>query len=175
MMNSISTIFTMDIYRDYLATQKTEQHYVTVGRITSLVSIVIAVFLARPFLGGMASAFQTIQEYTGYIAPGIVAVFLLGMFWKRCNSQGAFGMLVVSVGSNIMLKLATPDTPFVIRIWIVFLACIAAGYIISILTKEPEPGQPVDVSGISFESAALFNRMSIAIGVLLTGIYIFFW
>jgi SSS family solute:Na+ symporter len=74
-----------------------------------------------------------------------------------------------------MLKLATPDTPFVIRIWIVFLACIAAGYIISILTKEPEPGQPVDVSGISFESAAQFNRMSIAIGVLLTGIYIFFW
>ena len=175
MMNSISTIFTMDIYRDYLATEKTEQHYVTVGRITSLASIVIAVILARPFLGGMASAFQTIQEYTGYIAPGIVAVFLLGMFWKRCNSQGAFGMLVVSVGSNIILKLATPDTPFVIRIWVVFLACLAAGYIISILTKEPEAGQPVDLSGIRFESAALFNRLSIAIGVLLTGIYIFFW
>ena len=71
-------------------------HYVRVGRITSAAAIVIAVVLARPFLGGMESAFQAIQEYTGHSA-GYVSVFLMGMFWKGCNAQGAFAMLVVSV------------------------------------------------------------------------------
>lgn len=175
MMNSISTIFIMDIYRDYLVTNRSEKHYVTIGRLTSLTAIVLAVILARPFLGGMESAFQTIQEYTGYIAPGIVAVFLLGMFWKKCNSHGAFGMLVVSVAANIVLKFGTPETPFVIRIWLVFLACLAAGYLISVITREPKPGQAVDVSGISFESSAVFNRLSLAVGVLLTSIYVVFW
>lgn len=175
MMNSISTIFTMDIYRHYLVTDQSEKHYVSVGRLASITSIFIAVILARPFLGGMASAFQTIQEYTGYIAPGIVAVFLMGMFWKKCNSQGAFGMLIVSVVSNILLKFSIPDTSFVIRIWLVFLTCLIAGYVISLLTREPKPEQVVDLSSIDFESSETFNRLSIAVGVLLAAIYVVFW
>ena len=124
MMNSISTIFTMDIYRDVISPGRSESHYVSVGRLTSAVAIIIAVILAKPFLGGMESAFQAIQEYTGFIAPGIVSVFLLGMFWKGCNAQGAFAMLIVSVLANIALKFITPDLAFVIRIWIVFLSCL---------------------------------------------------
>ncbi len=73
--------------------------------------------------------FQAIQEYTGFIAPGIVSVFLLGMFWKGCNAQGAFAMLIVSVLANIALKFITPDLAFVIRIWIVFLSCLVVGYV----------------------------------------------
>ncbi|MCL4143120.1 UNVERIFIED_CONTAM: hypothetical protein GTU68_014377 [Idotea baltica] len=83
MINSISTIFTMDIYRDYISKARTEKHYVMIGRITAGVAMVIALILAIPLLGGGTSIFQTIQEYTGFVAPGIVAVFVLGFFWKR--------------------------------------------------------------------------------------------
>jgi SSS family solute:Na+ symporter len=175
MMNSISTIFTMDIYRDYLAKDRTESHYVMVGRATAVAAIVIAVILARPFLGGMESAFQTIQEYTGFIAPGIVSVFLLGMFWQRCNAAGAFAMLIVSVLANIAMKIGAPDMAFVIRIWIVFLACLAVGFVVSTRTAPPAASQVVDTQGISFDSAPVFNRLAISVAVLLTLIYVVFW
>ena len=175
MMNSISTIFTMDIYRDYLAKDRTESHYVMVGRATAVAAIVIAVILARPFLGGMESAFQTIQEYTGFIAPGIVSVFLLGMFWQRCNAAGAFAMLIVSVLANIAMKIGAPDMAFVIRIWIVFLACLVVGFVVSTRTAPPAASQVVDTQGISFDSAPVFNRLAISVAVLLTLIYVVFW
>ena len=148
MMNSISTIFTMDIYRDLIAPGRTEAHYVGIGRLTSAAAIVIAVILARPFLGGMESAFQAIQEYTGFIAPGIVSVFLLGMFWKGCNAQGAFAMLIVSVLANIALKFMTPDLAFVIRIWIVFLSCLVVGYLASNMGKTDD-GRAIDLAGMN--------------------------
>jgi len=71
MVNSISTIFTMDIYRDKIAKGKSEKHYVTVGRITAITAMFIALMLAKPLLGDMEGAFQKIQEWTGFVAPGI--------------------------------------------------------------------------------------------------------
>lgn len=97
MMNSISTIFTMDVYRDYIARDKGEKHYVLVGRIAALTAMVLALVLARPFLGGMESAFQTVQEYSGFIAPGVVAIFVLGFFFKPMNTAGAFAVLLGSL------------------------------------------------------------------------------
>lgn len=102
MMNSISTIFTMDVYRSF-AKDRPETHYVMVGRITALVAMVIALVLARPFLGGLESAFQTVQEYSGFIAPGVVAIFLLGFFDRRTNTQGAFAVLIGSVVVSALL------------------------------------------------------------------------
>ena len=174
MMNSISTIFTMDIYRDLIAPDRTEAHYVTIGRLTSAIAIVIAVILARPFLGGMESAFQAIQEYTGFIAPGIVSVFLLGMFWKGCNAQGAFAMLVVSVVANIALKFITPDLAFVIRIWIVFLSCLVVGYVASNLNKGDDM-RAINLGGMNFVTTQGFNRSAMSLTVILVGIYIYFW
>ena len=174
MMNSISTIFTMDIYRDLIAPDRTEAHYVSIGRLTSAIAIVIAVILARPFLGGMESAFQAIQEYTGFIAPGIVSVFLLGMFWKGCNAQGAFAMLVVSVVANIALKFITPDLAFVIRIWIVFLSCLMVGYVASNLNKGDDM-RAINLGGMNFVTTQGFNRSAMSLTVILVGIYIYFW
>ncbi|MDG1826918.1 MAG: sodium/sugar symporter [Henriciella sp.] len=175
MMNSISTIFTMDIYRDYIAKDKSETHYVTVGRITAFVAMVLALILAKPFLGGMESAFQTIQEYTGFIAPGIVAIFLLGFFWKRANREGAFALLFSSVVLNLMAKFGLPDMPFVLRIWIVFLICLVIGVIVSLLTSPPKEDQPVDVGGISFKTSIGFNTASLVIVLIMTLIYVFYW
>ena len=110
MINSISTIFTMDIYRDYVRTGSDEQHYVMIGRITAIVAMMIALFLAIPLLGAGDSIFQAIQEYTGFVAPGIVAVFLLGFFWKRANTTGAFALLISSVVlSFLFFAAASPD------------------------------------------------------------------
>ena len=174
MMNSISTIFTIDIYRDLIAPGRSESHYVNIGRITSAAAILIAVLLARPFLGGMESAFQAIQEYTGFIAPGIVSVFLMGMFWKGCNAQGAFAMLTVSVLANVALKFITPDLAFVIRIWIVFLSCLVIGYFVSNMNRG-EDAKAINLAGMNFSTTSGFNRSSVCLTAVLIAIYAFFW
>lgn len=106
---------------------ESETHYVTVGRLTAVIAMIIAVIAAKPFLGGFESAFQTVQEYTGFIAPGVVAVFLLGMFYQKTNSAGAFTALILSVLLSILFKLVFPGFEFVNRIWVVFLLCILCG------------------------------------------------
>ncbi|NNE58308.1 MAG: sodium/solute symporter [Hellea sp.] len=131
MVNSISTIFTMDIYKPMIKPGQTEHHYVSVGRFVAVLAMVIAVIAAKPFLAGFDSAFQTIQEYTGFIAPGVVAVFLLGMFYKPANSEGAFTVLILSVLLSIVLKVFAPELSFVNRIWLVFLLSTAAGMAVS--------------------------------------------
>ncbi|MEM8616171.1 MAG: sodium/solute symporter [Pseudomonadota bacterium] len=175
MMNSISTIFTMDIYRDYIAKDESEQHYVLVGRLAAFAAMAIALILAQPFLGGLESAFQTIQEYTGFIAPGVVAVFLLGFFWKRANAPGAFALLISSVVLNLAAKFGLPDMAFVLRIWIVFLLCLVVGVVVSMLSSPPREEQPVDLGGITFKTSAGFNASAVVIALILVGIYALFW
>jgi SSS family solute:Na+ symporter len=175
MMNSISTIFTMDVYRDLIAKGKDENHYVLVGRATVLVAMILALFLARPFLGGMESAFQAIQEYTGFIAPGVVAIFLLGFFFKQANQAGAYAVLIGSVVASLVLKFGAPDMPFVLRIWIVFLLIVALGVIVSKITAEPRPEQPVALGDIEFSTHSSFNTSAILVGIILVVIYAVYW
>ncbi|MGC6475695.1 MAG: sodium/sugar symporter [Parvibaculales bacterium] len=175
MVNSISTIFTMDIYRDYIKKNAAEAHYVLVGRLCSVVAMIIAVLLAKPFVGNMESAFQLIQEYTGFVAPGIVSVFLLGLFWPKCTKQAAFAMLLISVIANIILKIYYPDIAFVIRIWGVFLACLAAGYLVSVLKQDEKPVAISNISGIQFATSKGFNHASMLITAILVLIYAVFW
>lgn len=194
MMNSISTIFTMDIYRS-VRPGKPERHYVTVGRLTAFSAMVIALVLAQPFLGGFESAFQTIQEYTGFVAPGVVAVFLLGLFWKRTNTAGAFALLISSVGLSFvfwllanpaalggmgagilaMLGLEALALPFVIRIWIVFLACLLVGVLVSVSTSQPRADRPVDLGDVRFATGPVFNIAGAVIIFALITIYVVFW
>ncbi|WP_298469393.1 sodium/sugar symporter [uncultured Erythrobacter sp.] len=174
MMNSISTIFTMDLYRS-ARPDRPEQHYVMVGRIAAFTAMVIALLLARPFLGGFESAFQTVQEYTGYIAPGIVVVFLLGFFDKRANEVGAFVALFGSIAVNVFLKFATPDMPFIIRIWIVFLLALVAAAVISRLTATPDEGRTVKLGDISFGTTPLFNTLAAITVAILIGLYVVLW
>ena len=175
MINSIATIFTMDIYRDHIAADKNEQHYVLVGRLSAAAAMLIAFIVTKPFLGGMESAFQTIQEYTGFIAPGIVAVFLLGFFWKRANREGAFALLISSIALSVTAKLFLPEMPFVLRIWIVFLICLVVGVCESLATRRPAPEQPVDLGGISFATRPSFNIAATLITLILVFIYVAYW
>lgn len=86
MLNSTSTIFTMDIYRQYINKNASDRATVSTGRISAGVALIIACIMA-PLLGGIDQAFQFIQEYTGIVSPGILAVFLLGLFWKKLQTR----------------------------------------------------------------------------------------
>jgi SSS family solute:Na+ symporter len=174
MMNSISTIFTMDIYKD-LRSDQSQQHYVKIGRISAFTAIVIALIAAQPFQQGFESGFQTVQEYTGFIAPGVVGVFLLGFFWSRANTAGAFALLIGSIVLNIILKVAAPDIPFVIRVWIVFLTCMLLGVIVTLMTSPPREDQVLPVSDVSFATTMGFKIASALIVAALIGIYLVFW
>lgn len=174
MMNSISTIFTMDLYRSWRP-DRGERHYVTVGRIAAFVAMVLALVLARPFIGGFESGFQTVQEYTGFIAPGIVVVFLLGFFDRKANAAGAYTALIGSLAANVALKFGAADVPFIIRIWIVFLVALVAAAAVSRMTAAPAEEQTVKLGDIGFATSTLFNALAAIVVAILVGLYVWLW
>lgn len=174
MMNSISTIFTMDLYRTFQP-ERGERHYVMVGRMAAFAAIIAALFLAEPFQGSFESAFQTVQEYTGYIAPGIVIVFLLGFFDSRANTPGAFTALIGSVAMNLIVNAAFPELPFVVRIWIVFVVGVIAAMIVSRLTRAPAEERIVDLKDIGFATSTLFNTLAAITVAILIALYVWLW
>ena len=174
MMNSISTIFTMDLYRS-VRPDRRESHYVTVGRVSAFAAMILALALAQPFQGSFDSAFQTVQEYTGFIAPGVVVVFLLGFFDKRTNAVGAFTALLGSVALNIGLKFGTPDLEFIIRVWIVFIVSLIAAAAVSRFSAAPDEEATVNLKDIAFATSTLFNTLAaMTIGLLIL-CYIWLW
>ena len=96
MLNSTSTIFTMDIYKPYLNKTAGEKQVVFTGRVTAAIALIIAGFIA-PLLGNVPQMFQYIQEYTGLVSPGILAVFLMGLFWKKTTNIGAIAGVIASI------------------------------------------------------------------------------
>jgi len=174
MMNSISTIFTMDIYKT-AKSGRTETHYVMIGRLTAVSAMIFAVIIAQPIFQNMESAFQTVQELTGYVAPGVVSVFLLGMFYKSANSSGAYAMLIASIVLSFAVAIIFPDFQFVNRIWAIFLGCTALGVIVSKLTSAPSKEQSVNLGDINFKTSTSFNMWSGIIGLTLIALYAAFW
>ena len=137
-INSIATIFTMDLYRAARPDTGT-QKLVVIGRIAAVVSLLIAIVSARPLLGSFDQAFQYIQEFTGFFTPGICVIFLLGMFWERATSLGAMAAAIGSAVLSFALKMLWPSLPFMDRVGIVFLACIAIAVGLSLLEKPTGP------------------------------------
>lgn len=175
MMNSIATIFTMDLYEN-ARPNHSETHYVTVGRLTALVAIMAALVVAQPLLGSLQSAFQFIQKYTGFIAPGIVAVFLMGMFWKRTNEAGAMAIILGSLIYSIIGDAVMPETfPFVITIMAVFGLCILTGAAVSAATPAPDSKQPVELAGVSFATTSSFKIAALIVILALVAIYAAYW
>jgi len=154
---------------------KSEQLYVTVGRITAVLAMVFAVIIAQPIFQNMESAFQTVQELTGYIAPSVVAVFLLGMFYKPTNSAGAYTMLLASVILSPLIATVFPNFQFVNLIWVIFLGCVALGISVSKFTFAPREGQSVLLGDINFKTSTSFNVWLLVIGLILIMLYAAFW
>ncbi|MDO3384747.1 sodium/sugar symporter [Gilvimarinus sp. SDUM040013] len=174
MTNSVSTIFTMDIYSDKRP-GKSQHHYVLVGRIVSVTALVIAMIAAKPLLGKFDQAFQFIQEFTGFFTPGIVALFVLGMFWKRTTATGG---LVAAIGSAVLsfgFYLLWPTLPFMDRVGLVFLLCVVAALVVSHLGKGHKTEQPVELSEVNFGTTAGFNIASVAVCIVLIAFYTVWW
>ncbi len=176
MTNSISTIFTMDIYRP-MKPDESQRHYVKVGRMTTLVSLVIALFMAEPLLGKFDQAFQYIQEFTGVFTPGIVVIFLVGMFWKKATSMGALSAAIGSAVFSFGLRKIFPDLPFMDRMSLVFFLCLAMMVVISLFTKSSSTNNDTSVSlaEISFTTERSFNIAALGVVIILIGLYTLWW
>lgn len=174
MTNSVSTIFTMDLYAK-AKPGKSQTHYVTVGRLATLTSLAIALITAKPLLGQFEQAFQYIQEFTGLFSPGIVVIFLVGMFWKRATSMGALSAAIGSAVFSIAMKFGLPDVAFMDRIGLVFLLCIAVAVIVSLMDKPSDHDQSVSLDNVSFKTQTSFNVSAIGCVLILIGFYATWW
>ncbi|MBO7143936.1 MAG: sodium/solute symporter [Salinivirgaceae bacterium] len=136
MFNSTSTIFTMDIYKQYFKKDASEKNLVNVGRITSVCALVIALCSVYPILGSMDQAFQFIQEYSGFVYPGIVVIFGLGLLWKRASGPAAVVAAIGTFVFSIAFKFLMPNTPFMFRMGYVFMVLVAIFIPMSIFNKS---------------------------------------
>ena len=171
-INSTSTIFTMDLYKAYFNRQATEKQLVTVGRISGIVAMAIAVIIA-PLLGSIDQAFQFIQEYTGMISPGVTAIFVLGLFWKRTTSVAALWGTILSIPVSAAIKFSIPEMPFLDQMMVSFLIISVVIVIISYLDKNKARG--LEFSRKIFRTDKIFNLFSLLIIIIFSAIYIVFW
>jgi SSS family solute:Na+ symporter len=173
-INSTSTIFTMDLYKPYFNRNASEKNLVTVGRISGIIAMVIAVICA-PLLGSIDQAFQFIQEYTGMISPGITAIFVLGLFWKKTTSTAALWGCILSIPLSAAIKFIIPGMPFLDQMAITFLGISGIMVIISLLEKSKNRGPGLELSRNIFKTDRVFNVLSIVVIIIFSAIYIIFW
>ena len=119
-VNSTSTIFTIDINKNYINKNAPDKQLVFVGRIVALISLVIATIVA-PQLKTLDQAYQYIQEYTGYIYPGVFLIFFCGLFWRQATANAALWIALLTIPLGIFFKVANPELPFILRIGYVFI------------------------------------------------------
>lgn len=188
MLNSTATIFTMDIYKQYINTNSDDRNTVKVGRITSAVALLIGAIIA-PMLGGIGQAFQFIQEYTGVVSPGILAIFILGLFWKKTTNQGAIIGVLLSIPVAMFFKIAPkgwasgtafesicPNVPFLDQMGYTTLITMAIIMLLSWLqNKGAEDSKGFVVTKETFRTSATFNISAFAIMIILVFLYAKFW
>ncbi|WP_339882335.1 sodium/sugar symporter [Polaribacter vadi] len=184
MLNSTSTIFTMDIYKQYINKTASDKATVNMGRISAFVALVIACIMA-PLLGNINQAFQFIQEYTGVVSPGILAVFMLGLFWKKTTNKGAIVGALMSIPIAMYFKVAPKgwstssffvDVPFMDQMgYTVLLTMLVIGVYSYLQHKGADDEKGIDVSKQMFKTSPLFNIGSFAVMLILVVLYSVFW
>lgn len=174
MINSISTIFTMDIYKEYFAKNATEKKLVNIGQLFGIFSLIIAVIIA-PALGTLDQAFQFIQEFTGFVSPGALAIFVLGFFWKKANANGAIAAALGTFIFSLLLLWLLPEISFIDRMGYVFLLCVLVMVIMGLLQPNTQKSKAIEIDRSMFHTTLLFKILSLGILILLSIIYYLFW
>jgi len=174
MVNSIATIFTMDLYA-YYRKDRSQKHYVFVGRLVGVTALAVATLSARPLLGQFDQAFQYIQEFTGFFTPGIVVLFVLGMFWSRTTANAGLSAAIGSAVLSLLLKIYWPSLPFIDRVGLVFLLCIGIAVVVSLLESRERHPQAVELTDIDFTTSRGFNAGGVAIALILVALYAVWW
>jgi SSS family solute:Na+ symporter len=176
MVNSTATIFTLDIYKPMMRdnVENPQQRLVWVGKLAAGISLVIGLLVA-PLLGNIDQAFQYIQEYTGFISPGVVVIFLFGLFWKRASANAAFIVVLLSIPLSVAFKFGLPDFPFMNRMGASFLILSFLMIAISMLeNKDDDAKAYVHRPGL-FRTSPEFNLATLVICIILSVIYAVWW
>ncbi|MEO5603866.1 MAG: sodium transporter, partial [Cyclobacteriaceae bacterium] len=180
--NSIATIFSLDIYKKFFHKNASEKQLVVTGRWTVIVSMLIASLVA-PALSNLDQAYQFIQEYVGFISPGVLAIFLLGFFWKRATSGAALASALLTIPLSTLLKYlpywtngSFPDYPFLDRMTIVFVFLIFLMVAMSLLDRRSkDQARTIQVDTSMFRTSPSFLVGSVFIVGILTALYSVFW
>jgi len=195
--NSIATIFTLDIYKEKINVIADEKKLVNIGKLTIITAMIIAVVVA-PFLGiDKKGGFQYIQEYTGFVSPGVFAMFILGFFWKKTTSNAALFATIGGFIMSILFKFmpavvdlaflhsvgfAVPNAegvyeiPFIDRMGFVFALCVIGMYLISIYeNKNGVKQNGLEVDKTMFRMSPSFTVGMLVIVSLLAALYTLFW
>jgi SSS family solute:Na+ symporter len=188
MLNSTATIFTMDLYKPFINPNATNRQTVKVGRITAATALVIAVMIA-PLLGSLPQAFQFIQEYTGIVSPGILAIFILGLFWKKTTNNAAIWGGVLSIPVAMIFKVGSkgwaegtaleslfPNLAWMNQMGLTFIVVALIIMVISYIEgkgQNDEKGIPISKS--LFATSPSFNISAFVIMIILVVLYSVFW
>lgn len=184
MLNSTSTIFTMDIYRQYINKNASDKSTVNTGRISAAVALIIACIMA-PLLGGIDQAFQFIQEYTGIVSPGILAVFMLGLFWRQTTNKAAIIGALTSIPIAMYFKVAPNgwstssffvDVPFMDQMGYTALLTMIVIMLVSLFQNKGENDpKGIPISKDLFKTSPVFNIGAFAVMIILVVVYALFW
>lgn len=199
--NSIATIFTLDIYKKTFNKEASEKKLVFVGKIAIVVAIAIGVLLAfslgEQLMGEGKQGFQYIQEYTGFVSPGIFAMFIYGFFWKKTTSNAALFATIGGFVFSVLLKflpqfvdlsfLASSgfskdngkgvyEIPFLDRMAFVFILCSIGMYLISMIdNKRKVQAKGLEVDRSMFKVSTSFAIGSLIVVGILAALYMAYW
>ncbi len=194
--NSISTIFTLDIYKKYFNKTADDKKLVATGRIVILIAIAFAIIINwNDYLGiGSKGGFEFIQKYTGYVSPVIFAVFILGFFWKRTTSTAALAGIILGTALAILFDKILPLTdqydtllytafknkdgaytiPFLVQMgWVFFFTCLIM-VVVSFLTKQSNEST-LEVDFKLFKLSPQNTILTVIVLMLTLALYIKFW
>ena len=180
MLNSTATIFTMDIYKPYFNKNASDKTTVLVARIAVILSLLTACIVA-PMLGNIGQAFQYIQEYTGIVTPGILSIYMLGLFWKKTTNNAAIWGAILSIVFALSFKLGCnfgilEPMPWMRQIEYTFILTLLVIIVISLIEgKGKDHIKAVQISKSLFKTDPVFNISALAIISVLSIIYIIFW
>lgn len=180
--NSISTIFSLDIYKKYFNKTASDKKMVNVGRWAVVISMLVAA-IVTPSLKSLDQAYQFIQEYVGFISPGVLAIFLLGFYWKRTTTAAAMTGALITIPLSTVLKFlpvwtngAFPDYPFLDRMAIDFVVIVILMIVISLSKPQKISSEnAIEVDTSMFKISTSFAIGSILIMGILTALYTVFW
>ena len=183
MLNSTSTIFTMDIYKSHFNKNASDSKMVSVGRITAVVALIIAIIIA-PQLGSLGQVFIFIQEYTGVVSPGILAVFLMGLFYKKATNNAAIWGAILSIPIAMYFKVAPKgwsdasvfvELPFMHQMGYTCIATLAVIALISYLDGNKDDSKGINLTKKLFATNNTFNIGAFSVVLITAFLYAMFW
>ncbi|MEC9160727.1 MAG: sodium/solute symporter, partial [Bacteroidota bacterium] len=183
MINSTSTIFTMDIYKSTINKKADDKQMVKVGRLTGLVALIVAMILA-PQLGSLGQVFQFIQEYTGVVSPGILAVFLMGLFYKKATNNAAIWGVILSIPIAMYFKVAPNgwsdasifvNIPFMNQMLVTCIGTILIIALISYFEGNEDDPKGIVLTKKLFATSSTFNLAAFGVMLITAMLYAIFW